>query len=467
MSETPVIQRATRIVPLVVACPLFMVNLDSSILLTAIPTMAKSLGVDAVSLTPLISAYLIALAVSMPVSGWFSDRLGSRQVFIGAVVIFTLGSLLCAFAPTLPLLIAARVVQGLGGGLMTPVARIVLLKAVPKSELVSAMAWYTTPALLGPVIGPSLGGLIVEHLSWSFVFLVNIPFGLLTLFASLAILKRDEEKTSRPFDVTGFLLLSTGLVVALLSFDGINAGDSRALLALLGIGIGLSLVFAYTCHAVRTGKPLIGLSVLGDKIYASTLWGGSVFRLGTAALPFLLSIVLQGERHLTPSNVGFLLSCMAFGAMSAKPVAPVIIRRLGYRTLLVGNAAVSSLIMAWLALASASSPVWLIGLVLTVSGLSRSVQFTALNSLAYYSVPNSEVASASTLQSIAQQVSIGFGVVLANLFVGGLGAAGMPTEQHAVAYALVAIALVCATSIGPFCGLDKDAGQAALGERSS
>lgn len=462
MSDMIATRRATRIVPLVVACPLFMVNLDSSILLTAIPTMANSFGLDAVALTSLITAYLIALAVSMPVSGWLSDRFGSRAVFIAAVIVFTIGSLLCAVSPTLPFLIGARIVQGLGGGLMTPVARVVLLRAVPKSELISAMAWYTTPALLGPVIGPSLGGLIVEHLPWRFVFLVNIPFGLLTLAAAITILKPDEEKEGRPFDTTGFLLLSVGLVIALSSFDGIKVGGSRSLLAALGLLAGGLLIFAYARYACRVPKPLIGLSVLRDRIYAPTLWGGSVFRFGTAALPFLLSIILQDERRLSPSNVGLLLSCMAFGAMSAKPVAPRIIRALGYRTLLIGNAAASSLIMAWLALYAASAPIWLVGLVLMLSGLLRSVQFTGLNSLAYYTVPKPEVASASTLQSIAQQVSIGFGVVLANLIVTGLRGSAAISSDEAVGYSLVAIALICALSILSFTRLERAAGVDAL-----
>jgi EmrB/QacA subfamily drug resistance transporter len=467
MTSSEKARHATRIVPLVVACPLFMVNLDSSILLTAIPTMARSMGLNAADLTSLITAYLIALAVSMPLSGWASDRLGSKTVFIASVIVFTVGSILCSMATSLPMMIVARVIQGAGGGMMTPVARIVLLSAVPKSELVSAMAWYTTPALLGPVIGPSIGGLIVEHFSWPLVFLVNLPFGAITLLAAFLLLKNEKAKFKRQFDGLGFLLLGGGLVVLLASFDGLKGNVTTAIAAACGIILGLLLLSGYTRHAKAAAAPLINLSILKDRTYAPTLWGGSVFRLGTAALPFLLSIILQSNLFMSPSIVGLLLSFVAFGAMCAKPVAPWIISALGYRGLLIANALASSAIMALLAVFSSLAPTWLIAIGLGISGLLRSIQFTALNSLAYFTVPKEQIGSASTLSSIAQQVSIGFGVVLANIFITGIGTVAQASSLEKNVFALLAIAMVCSISAMWFTRLEKTAGEEALNRLSN
>lgn len=230
----------------------------------------------------------------------------------------------------------------------------------------------------------------------------------------------------------------------------------------VGIAAGLVLLVLYARHAYRAERPLIGLGVLRDRIYASTLWGGSIFRFGTAALPFLLSIILQSERQIAPTTVGILLSCMAFGAMSAKPVAPKIIRLLGYRNLLIANAVASSLIMGWLALSSTGSTIWIIGMVLAISGLLRSIQFTALNSLAYYTVPKPQVSSASTLQSIAQQISIGFGVALTNCFIAAFRSSGLLTERQLFEWSLLSIAAVCALSLLLFCRLERTDGEGAL-----
>lgn len=455
-------RHATRIVPLVVACPLFMVNLDSSILLTAIPRMADSMGLNATDLTSLITAYLIALAVSMPLSGWASDRLGSKRLFIGAVALFTFGSLLCSLSTSLPMMIMARVVQGAGGGLMTPVARIVLLNSVPKKDLIGAMAWYTTPALLGPVIGPSLGGIIVEHFSWPLVFLVNLPFGVVTVIVALLLLV-DVKLDKRPkFDGVGFFLLGGGLVVVLSAFDWLKGGITSAGIAAVGLVIGAALISAFYRHARLKPMPLINLSILKDAIYSPTLWGGSVFRLGTAALPFLLSISMQSDLGFSPTTVGLLLSSVAFGAMCAKPIAPRVIYRMGYRSLLILNSVASSLTMALLAMFSAVSPVWIVAIGLGVSGLLRSIQFTALNSLSYLTVPKDDIASASTLASIAQQVSIGFGVVLANILVTALSLSSSIPASSRHHGALILIALVCSGSVFWFLKLDRLAGKDAF-----
>lgn len=410
-----------RVIPLLVAFPLFMVNLDQTIVLVAVPQMAAQFGTTPGALSVLVTAYLLALVASMPLSGWLTARCGSRAVFLGAVAVFSVGSLACGLSRELPMLCAARVLQGFGGGLLTPVARIILQEHIPKHRMVQAMAWYTTPALLGPMLGPVLGGWILAQASWHWIFFVNLPIGAAALAACLLVLRGPlPVPDKRAFDLQGYALIVAGLALLFLSFSRLESGRLLDLHLLVLLAGGVIALGAYAVTAPHRPAPLIDLAVLRNDLFRAMVIGGTWFRLPTAALPFLVSILLQTERGLSAAVTGTVLSCTAFGALCAKPLVRRLLTRIGYRRLLIGGACLAALMMGLIAVAGQNGWLAPLAVCLFVSGFFRSVQFTAMNSLTYTSVAPALTGSATTLASILQQVSIGFGVVLAGGLLGTL-----------------------------------------------
>ena len=283
----------SRSVPLIVAVGLFMEHLDSTIIATALPRMAEDLGVAPVRLNLAITTYLVAMAVFIPASGWIADRLGARRVFVGAMGLFLTGSLTCGAAPSMEILILGRLVQGLGGALMTPVGRLVMLRTVPRAELVSAMAWLTIPALIGPVVGPPLGGMLTTWASWRWIFWINLPIGLIGMVAALAVLPEVREDRRPPFDGLGFALSTVGLTAAVFAFETVGRDIVPLAVDALVALFGLVTLALYVRHARTAEHPLIDLRLLRKPAFAAAIWGGSLFRIGVGALPFLLPLQLQ------------------------------------------------------------------------------------------------------------------------------------------------------------------------------
>jgi len=456
------------LVPLIVACALFMENLDSTVIATALPQIAASLGEDPLRLNLAITAYLLSLAVFIPLSGWVADRYGARRVFRAAIVIFTVGSACCGLANSLPELVAARILQGLGGAMMVPVGRLVMLRAVPKSELVRAMSYLTVPALVGPVLGPPLGGLIVTYSSWRWIFFINLPIGLLGIVLATLFIEDVRETAMWPLDVRGFLLAGLGLSGLMFGFETAGRGVLPGSLVAVLLAVGALALALYVLHARVNAAPIIDLRLLSIPTFAGAIIGGSIFRIGIGALPFLLPLMLQLGFGLSPFASGLLTFASAAGALTMKFTAAPIIRALGFRVVLIGNAVISSLFMAGYSLFQATTPHWLIFIALLAGGFFRSLQFTSINTLAFADVPAGLMSRATSFQSMAQQLSMSIGVGTGALL---LHVALLMHDRSVLAAgdfaaAFLAVTLISLASLFFFVPLAPQAGAEVSGHRA-
>src|SRR6059058_6057374 len=368
-----------RLIPLIVATALFMENMDSTVIATSLPAIAADIGTSPLTLKLAITSYLLSLAVFIPASGWTADRFGARMVFSLAVAVFMIGSIGCALSSSVNHFVIARILQGAGGAMMTPVGRLVLLRSIDKSALVNAMASVTVRALIGPVIGPPLGGFITTYFSWHWIFLINIPIGLLGIFLALKYIDPITSEDPERFDLYGLVLAGIGLagIAFGLSVAGLNLLPWTVIAALVGIGsISMTL---YVGHARRTGSPVLDFSMLRLATLRAAIIGGFLFRLGIGALPFLLPLLMQVGFGLSPFRSGMVTFASAVGAMGMKTLAARIIRTFGFRNIMVLNAVVSSVFLAAVNRAQAATPLLLIMILLVVGGFFRSLQFTAIN----------------------------------------------------------------------------------------
>ena len=398
------------LIPMIIACALFMENLDSTVIATALPSIAQSLGENPLRLNLAITSYLLSLAVFIPLSGWMADHFGARTVFRAAILVFTVGSVSCALVDTLPELVLARVLQGLGGAMMTPVGRLVILRTVPKAELVSAMAYLTIPALIGPVFGPPLGGFIVTYWSWRWIFLINVPIGLLGMVLATLFIPNTRETEVWKLDIAGFLMTGIGLAGLVFGFTSLGRGvlPEWTVATLLIAGIGF-LGF-YVLHAKRTPQPIIDLSLFRIPTFRAAIIGGSLFRMSIGALPFLLPLMLQLGFGLSALNSGLLTFASAAGAMTMKVTAGPIIRTFGYRPVLLANTVISAAFLMSYALFRPETSHVVIFLGLLAGGFFRSLQFTCTNTLSYANVASPQMSRATTISSMAQQLAVSFGV---------------------------------------------------------
>ncbi|HEX5452885.1 MAG TPA: DHA2 family efflux MFS transporter permease subunit [Stellaceae bacterium] len=448
------------VVSLIVACAMFMQNLDSTIIATALPTIADALHETALRLNVAITCYLLSLAVFIPISGWTADRFGARRVFSAAVVVFTLGSIACGLSQSLWMLVLSRIVQGMGGAMMVPVGRLVLLRTVPKSELVRAMSWVSVPALIGPVIGPPLGGFIVTYASWRWIFFINIPIGVLGVLLVNLFVENTREAAGRPFDLSGFALTGVGLASLAFAFE---AGGRGALSwpTTLGLVLGGGLcLFLYGRHARRVDHPIIDLSLMRIPTYAMTTIGGFLFRMGLGALPFLMPLMLQVGFGLSPLSSGLITFASACGALSNKLCVTPIIRALGFRRVLIGNTIVSATFLFGYSFFRPTTPHALIFAALLAGGFFRSLQMTSLNTLSYADVPAALLSRATSLTSMAQQLaqSVGVGTGALILYV-MLSMHGRAVSSPAdFSFALAVVGAISMVSVPFFLRMAPDAG---------
>jgi len=446
-------------VTLIVAVALFMEQMDSTVIATSLPAIAADLHDDPVALKLALTSYLLSLAVFIPLSGWVADRFGARTVFRAAIAVFTLGSAACGFAQGLPDFVAFRILQGMGGAMMVPVGRLVILRTVPKAELISALAWLTIPALMGPVIGPPLGGAISTFASWRWIFWINIPIGIIGMILASYIENIREEKVP-PLDVKGFILSGFGLSGIALGFANIGQGlfPTEIVLALLVVGaVGC---FLYVRHARVTKAPLIDLNLLKIDTFFASVVGGFLFRIGVGAMPFLLPLMLQLGFGLSPFQSGLLTFVSAVGAVAMKATAGPIIRRFGFKRTLVVNAVVSALFTAAVALFTAGTPHAIVLAVLLAGGFFKSLQFTALNSIAYADIKHAAMSRATSFASVVQQLAQSAGVAMGALVleIERMGRPGAQVVAVALKVELLIVAAIAASSTFIFMRLPKGAG---------
>lgn len=451
-----------RILPLLVGCALFMQMLDSTVVTTAMPAMAASLGTDPVSMNITMTAYLLAAAVFVPISGWAADRFGARRMFMMSVILFTLSSLTCALSGSLAELVAWRVIQGMGGAMMVPVGRILLVRGIPKHELLKAMAFLSIPGLIGPVVGPPLGGFIVTYATWHWIFLINLPIGLLGLWMVTKHVNELPAPTTKPkLDTVGFLLTAVCMASMVGAFEMLgHTGLDSAGWVLLMMTVGLVCGALYIRHARQHNDPIIDLSLMRIPTFKAAVLAGNLCRFTVGATPFLLALLMQVGFGMSPLASGMITLASAAGALMMKFVVTSILKTWGYRRVLAFNAILTGVSLGLCAsFTSTSGTLVMIGMIL-MAGCFRSLQFTAINSIGYADITEQKTSRASSFLAMAQQLGLSLGVSVAagtlNLSMLLRGAENLNDVD--VRVGLIVVGLVCASASIFFMKLPNDAG---------
>jgi EmrB/QacA subfamily drug resistance transporter len=450
-----------RLVPLIVAVALFMENMDSTVIATSLPAIAADIGTNPLALKLAVTTYLLALAIFIPASGWTADRFGARVIFRTAIAVFMVGSIGCALAHSLEHFVVARFLQGMGGAMMAPVGRLVLVRSVDKRKLVDAMTWLTMPALIGPLLGPPLGGFITTYFAWHWIFIINIPIGLVGIVLVTRHIENVRGEIQEPFDALGTVL--AGLGIGCLAFGltavGLKNFLPTSVLAAM-IAAGAVFIGLYVLHARRTPAPVMDLSLFRLPSFRGGVAGGFVFRVGAGALPFLLPLMLQVGFHKTPFQSGLITFATAVGAMSMKTAIPLLLRRFGYRNVLTWNALTASGLVAACALFSATTPVFVMIVVLFAGGFFRSLQFTSAMTIGFAEVEPARMSRATSLAAVCQQLSVSTGVAIGALAVETVlafrGETVIGESDFAPAFLLVGG--ISALSIFMFASMPKDTG---------
>jgi len=437
-----------------------MEQLDGTVLATALPAMALDLHEDPVSLKLALTSYLLSLAVFIPLSGWVADKFGARQVFRAAIMIFMLGSILCGLSNSLATIVAARSVQGLGGAMMTPVGRLVLLRSAPRHELVRAMAWLAIPALIGPIIGPPLGGFLVTYFNWRYIFWINTPIGLLGVALASYFIPDLKERDMRPLDMIGAIYLGVGLSCLVFGFTILGRGLAPPRVDALTILMGAVFLGAYIKHARRTAYPILDLTLLRIPTFHAAIYGGFLFRIGVGATPFLIPLLLQRGFNLTAAQSGWITFVGAAGAIIMKITAQPILNKFGFRRVLIVNALISSSFIFITSYFTAATPHALIMLIILVGGFFRSLEFTSLNAIAFADVPDKFMSNATSFTAVCQQLSLATGVAISAAILEAARAlhAGLDLYASDFKPAFYAVALASALSVFIFWRLASDAG---------
>lgn len=419
MTEPSHDARTARILPWLVAVAFFMQTLDGTIVNTALPAMARDLAEDPLRMQGVVIAFILTVAVLIPASGWLADRFGTRRIFFTAILLFSLGSLLCALSASLPQLIGARIVQGVGGALMVPVGRLVVLRAYPRTELVRVMSLVTIPGLLGPLAGPTLGGWLVEYASWHWIFLINLPVGVLGAWFTLRFMPDLRGVQDTQFDFFGFVLFGTAMLLITIALEGLGElrlPHARVMLLLFGATACLA---AYWLRAVRIERPLFSPTLFHIRSFAVGLLGNLFGRLGSGALPFLVPLLLQVALGYSPAEAGMSMIPLALAAMAIKPATDSLIGRFGYRRLLVTNTLLGGVLITCLSFIGHDTPLAALMVLLALIGACNSLQFTAMNTIALIDLPDEQASSGNSLLSVAIQLAISLGVASAAALLEG------------------------------------------------
>ncbi|MCV0395572.1 MAG: MFS transporter [Rhizobiaceae bacterium] len=454
-----------RLLPIVLAVALFMEQMDSTVIATSLPAIAKDIGTGPIALKLALTAYLVSLAIFIPVSSWMADRFGARRVFRAAIAVFMVGSLACAVSGSLGEFVAARFLQGMGGSMMTPVARLILVRGTPRSDLVRAMAWLTIPALVGPLVGPPLGGFITTYFSWHWIFLINLPIGAIGIFFAGRVLPDMPGHRDRAIDWTGFAL--SGLAASGIVF-GLSVISLPALPPVVGAvtaTVGIVCAVLYVRHARRAATPLLDLALLKNDAFRAAIVGGNLFRIGVGAIPFLLPLFFQLGFGLNPFQSGLLTFASAGGALLMKFFAAPILKAAGFRIVLSSAAVLGACLIAANALFTPHTPWLVISGVLLAAGFMRSLFFTSANALTFADIDDTEASQATAISSVSQQVTIALGVAVAGGILEVVAFWSGHLTITAFEIAFVAVAMISALAALPFLRLPLDAGQTVSGHR--
>lgn len=455
-----------RLVPLILAVALFMENMDSTVIATSLPAIAADIGSSPIALKLALTAYLVSLAIFIPISGWMADKYGANNIFRAAIAVFIIGSIACAASNSLTAFVVARALQGIGGAMMTPVARLVLVRSTPKSELVSAMAWLTVPALVGPLVGPPVGGFITTYFSWHWIFLINVPIGIIGIVLATRFLPEFPRIATPRLDVVGLVL--SGLAASGIVF-GLSVVSMPALPPIVGIvtvAVGVVSTIGYLFHARRTPNPLLALDLFRNQTFRVAVLGGSIFRIGIGAVPFLLPLMLQIGFNMTPFQSGMITFVTALGAMGMKFATTWIFRTFGFRRVLIAGSLVTAGTIGVYGFFTPTTPIAVMMVLIFVGGFIRSMFFTGVNAFSYADIASEDTSKATPIVAVAQQLSIALGVALAGtilelqtIFRGG------PLLLGDFHNAFFIIAAVAASAALAFVGLKADAGSAVSGHK--
>ncbi|HTJ27738.1 MAG TPA: MFS transporter [Candidatus Limnocylindria bacterium] len=455
------------LVTLIVSCALFMELLDGTVIATALPQIARSFGENAADIGVGISAYLVTLAVFIPISGWTADRIGSRTVFAAAIVVFTLASALCGMSGTLPEFTLARILQGIGGAMMVPVGRLVVFRSTEKRDLIRANALLTTPGLVALVVGPALGGLITTYASWRWIFFLNLPLGIAGLALVLLFMEDGRVELAPRFDPAGFVLSGVGLGLLMFGLDLVGRGDPNALRSAVLIVSGIAVAALSVRHARRVKHPLLDFSLLRIPTFASSVWGGTCVRLVIGTTPFLWGLLFQVGFAMSALGAGLLLLTCAIGDVGSRPFTTRAVRRFGFRAVLTRDALLLAAGILGCAFLSPRTPLVATVALLLFIGVVRSLAFTAINTLAYADVPSERMSAATSLASTLQQLSFGISVAFAAIVLHV--AARIHHEQGGVygiadfRIAFCAVAVIGLAAAYNFAKLAPDAGHVVSG----
>ena len=457
--------RNYRTTALIVASAMFMEQVDGTVLSTALPAMARTFGTDAVRLNVALTSYLLSLAVFIPASGKIADRFGSRTVFRAAIALFTIGSVLCGRANGLPFLVASRILQGIGGAMMVPVGRLVLLRTTPKADLVSAMAWLLVPATLGPVVGPPLGGFLVTYLSWRWIFDINVPIGLLGILLATLFIEEIKEPNAGPLDGIGMVLSGIALSCLMFGLELAARGTGPGLLAAALVLVGIAAGALYWRHAQRQRSPVLDFRLMRISTFGISVLSGSLFRIAIGAVPFLLPLMLQLGFGMSAAASGAITFSSSAGSLLMRACAKPLLHRFGFRRVLVWNGALSMGLLASYALFRPSWPLAAIYALLLVGGFFQSLQFTAYNTIAYADLSPRRMSAGTSFYSTFQQLSLSLGITLSAATLAGAarltGHAQPLLPDFSVAFLVVAVVGLLASPAG--LGLRPNAGEVLSG----
>ena len=453
-ASLPTEQKSLRILLWLVAIGFFMQTLDATIVNTTLPAMARSFGESPLRMQSVVVAYALTMAMLIPASGWVADRFGTRRVYVCAILLFVLGSITCALAQNLNQLVAARVVQGMGGALLLPVGRLAVLRAFPRERFLQAMSFIAIPGLVGPLIGPTLGGWLSEAASWHWVFLINIPVGLVGLIATLRYMPDNPLPATPRFDLTGYLYLAFGMVAVSLAVDGLSGLGLKQASVLVLLVFGMASLTAYWLHAANRPDPLFSPHLFSIPTLSIGLLGNLFSRLGSSCMPFLVPLLLQVSLGYSPTRAGLMMLPIAIASMLTKRVTTPLITHFGYRKVLVTNTALVGLTMASFAFVTPAQPLWLHIVQLALFGAVNSMQFTAMNTVTLRDLDSAMASSGNSLLSMVQMLAMSMGVAAAGAvlaaFTSFFGTGEAAQTLHSFQATFACMGLITLASAGIF-----------------
>ncbi|MFB2549588.1 DHA2 family efflux MFS transporter permease subunit [Ensifer soli] len=453
-----------RIVPLILAVALFMEQMDSTVISTSLPAIAADLGVGPLALKLALTAYMVSLAIFIPASGWMADRFGAKRIFRLAILVFIAGSILCAVSSSLFAFVVSRFLQGMGGAMMTPVARLVLVRGTPRHQLVNAMALLTIPALVGPLAGPPLGGFITTYFSWHWIFLINVPVGVAGYVLSGIYLPEIESDAPPRFDIAGFVLSAVAAAGLLFGFSVMSLPALPAWIGLAAAGSGAVALLAYVVHARRHPAPILDLNLFRNGVFRAASIGGTIFRISVGAVPFLMPLMLQLGFGLTPFQSGLITFTGAAGALMTKFFAPRVLAWAGFRTTMILAAILAAGLTFVNGLFTPATPYTVMALALLAAGFARSFFFTSVNALSFAEISNADASRATTMTAVLQQLSLAIGVaVAAGILELRTMMTGLALTLADFQAAFMIISGITLVAIPPFLAMAKDAGAAISG----